>query len=756
MSLLWTLFCYLVAFFGLSYGLLVYRLTNARVNYMDGSVVDDDTVPLYLRDLYKLATVELEGLGFKDCGYLEHTPFFQEISTLYHPQVFIDGTNQHFALVNLRYPVNARDPFVITFYTWFEGDYLSITYDRQAHGVIQPMLDATINDYRLRDLEQQWNYHCQQSAKIDRQISILDIHGFRDRFFSHFRKYLDDLAAKKLAIYVEESKDYRLAMTTIYRLAYSIIFKKPKAQPLSRPIDLPSEISAVNSQILDRLQKNTTKPHRKFWWFALSAIAFYITTLPYMGWQFGIQLSLIILFHELGHLVGMKLCGYRNTQMLFVPFLGGLATGKNDEATLWQKFWVVMLGPLPGIILGLIMLFTSNVSSPWYWGHSFGLWTIGINLLNLLPIYPLDGGRIVGLLLQPYPYVGIIFKIICAFISILVGLTGGIIFLFFGIAIAVSIPLDLQTARAIEMMKSTPGDSKTGKEEWVKWALELLGNSSQLPAKAIDRKNFMNNLWEWRLGLDDRTLLRWGLGLIYITTFIGSIATSGHRLFNRNSPLVSNNVHDDLKVKGMTKAERQAYYQQALKENDRQIASEPNNVIAYRKRLSLHRLLKDDSGQVADLDRLIILEPKKPDYLYQRLRAKQRLRQFDSIVLDAHRLLETHPHFKSKTYQILGEIYTQMERSDLAIASYTAHLKTAYITEYSVYIERSKLYDKTGDLQLALADLNMAISVYPKYAEAYRERAKVRDRLGDKNGANSDRQMANKIEAESAKEEGEE
>jgi tetratricopeptide (TPR) repeat protein/Zn-dependent protease len=776
MSLLWTLFSCVAIFFGIVYGLTVYRLTNARINYMGGSVVDDDTVPLYLRDLYKLAAGELEGLGFQDCGYLENTPFFQIPPFVRWAQVFVDSSGRHFATIDLRYPVNARDPFIITFHTWFEGDYLSITCDRQAHGVIQPMLDAMINDYRLRDLEQRWNYHCQQSAKIDRQIKILDIHSFNLIHLSHSRRYLDNLVAKKIVIYVEESNNYRLAIPTIFNLTYSVIFKAPKAQPLAKPIELPPEIVSINSQQLEYLQRSVTKPHRKLWWFALSAIGFYLATLPYNGWQVGIQLSFIILFHELGHLVGMKLCGYRDTRMLFVPFFGGFVTGKNDEATLWQKFWVAMLGPLPGILLGLLMLLTSDVYSPWYWGHGFGLLTIGINLLNLLPIYPLDGGRIVGLLLQPYPYVGIIFKIICAAILILVGLAGEVLFLLVGIALVASIPLELKVAKAIDVLKVNPGDRELGKEEWIKWAQELLGKNLQLPVKPIDQKNLMNSLWEWRLGLPDRLVMRSVLSLIYLIIFLGSTIVGGYGLFNRNFPKMVDGWVDDFKMKDMTAAKRQEYLrqkqQQELAENNKIVEREPNNIKAYQERLRLHVLLKDERAQLADLDRLVIIAPdpvpnskkryvtsNKLYYLERRLHLKDELGLYESALADADRLMQMDSGSNYRIYLVIGDIHAKLGRTDLAISSYTKYIDREQTSDSPTYIarvRRSELYQQAGKDRLALADLNMAISVYPKYAKAYQERAKLRDRLGDKKGANSDRQMANKIEAESAKEEGEE
>jgi hypothetical protein len=106
----------------------------------------------------------------------------------------------------------------------------------------------------------------------------------------------------------------------------------------------------------------------------------------------------VVLFHELGHYAGMRLCGYRDVSIFFVPFLGGAAVGVKERAPVWQQVLVLLLGPGPGIVVGSL-LWMGLVRAEHPALCQLVSFLVAINLANLAPLDPLDGGRLVNLLL---------------------------------------------------------------------------------------------------------------------------------------------------------------------------------------------------------------------------------------------------------------------------------------------------------------------------------------------------------------------
>ncbi len=106
----------------------------------------------------------------------------------------------------------------------------------------------------------------------------------------------------------------------------------------------------------------------------------------------------VIFFHELGHWLGMKMFGYRDLKIFFIPFFGGAAAGKKEGVPQWQQAIVVLLGPLPGIVLGFALLVANLVLRNATVG-SVAWWLVLVNGFNLLPLVPLDGGRFLNIVI---------------------------------------------------------------------------------------------------------------------------------------------------------------------------------------------------------------------------------------------------------------------------------------------------------------------------------------------------------------------
>lgn len=100
----------------------------------------------------------------------------------------------------------------------------------------------------------------------------------------------------------------------------------------------------------------------------------------------------VILFHEAGHLVGMKLLGYRDLQVFFIPLFGAAASGIETNPSSARKAVVALLGPVPGIIVGIIAAVVFFKTKEDFYALCAST-LLFINGFNLLPFHPLDGGR---------------------------------------------------------------------------------------------------------------------------------------------------------------------------------------------------------------------------------------------------------------------------------------------------------------------------------------------------------------------------
>lgn len=128
--------------------------------------------------------------------------------------------------------------------------------------------------------------------------------------------------------------------------------------------------------------------------FALSFVLFFDTQIDFL-----LQIVFVVLFHELGHFALMKRYGYQNVRMLFLPLMGAFVHGFKESYRQKESLLVVLAGPLPGIILGVVLwILGFEWNSNWMIQTALLLFIV--NILNLLPILPMDGGRLLNLLFQ--------------------------------------------------------------------------------------------------------------------------------------------------------------------------------------------------------------------------------------------------------------------------------------------------------------------------------------------------------------------
>ena len=122
-------------------------------------------------------------------------------------------------------------------------------------------------------------------------------------------------------------------------------------------------------------------------------------------WQFAIGFTLLLLVHELGHVLEARRQGLPVSAPMFIPFLGALITMKQMPDNAWNEAKVALAGPIVGSAGALACWVAAEALGS---DLLLGLAFVGflLNLFNLLPVVPLDGGRAAGALHPAFWLVG--------------------------------------------------------------------------------------------------------------------------------------------------------------------------------------------------------------------------------------------------------------------------------------------------------------------------------------------------------------
>ena len=137
----------------------------------------------------------------------------------------------------------------------------------------------------------------------------------------------------------------------------------------------------------------------------LSMAVFAVVQSAVMGIALGVGITLLLLIHEIGHVVALKRRGYPIKLPFFIPFVGAAIaapkfTDRNTEA------YVGYGGPFIGTIAALICVIPYLFTGEQFWLllSTFGIF---INLFNMIPLSPLDGGRITQAVSSYFKWIGI-------------------------------------------------------------------------------------------------------------------------------------------------------------------------------------------------------------------------------------------------------------------------------------------------------------------------------------------------------------
>jgi Zn-dependent protease len=169
--------------------------------------------------------------------------------------------------------------------------------------------------------------------------------------------------------------------------------------PPAAPLDAHPPLDPLTAQVLAELDK---PPARGTWVQSAVLLAITLAVFAMTGVFQNTRVDLailiaVILFHESGHYLGMRLFNYQDVKMFFIPFFGAAVAGRSTSVQGYKEAIVLLLGPVPGIVLGVIagtacLVYDNQLL------RTTAMMLLFLNGFNLLPLLPLDGGRLLHLI----------------------------------------------------------------------------------------------------------------------------------------------------------------------------------------------------------------------------------------------------------------------------------------------------------------------------------------------------------------------
>lgn len=372
-------------------------------------------VPTELLDLLEDGERFLERRGFEP-SHVQSAPSMLENTTdLAWTLVYYQPVERCYAKLSPARSANAVWPHSIDFVTLHPDGTFLFTVNRAAYGIVPGYEGYLLNDPFTADDESQWQSHRKAVADAELKDSRWSL---RSRQAPHRlielgnrcdQGYFDFLVERGHA--VAQSGIYRFRLWTALWFSRRLLKGDRKVASLQKRTFAATGATDRRSLVSTQVASfNKAEQAHTFSLGGLGKLAVFVASALAFGLAFGFAISFeymialfaVLLFHELGHIAGMRLFGYRDLQILFLPFLGAAAIGNKPRARAVERAIIYLLGPVPGLLLGCVYFVAGDqlmASFPWLASdrvHLLAFLLVAINYLNLLPFLPFDGGQLLN------------------------------------------------------------------------------------------------------------------------------------------------------------------------------------------------------------------------------------------------------------------------------------------------------------------------------------------------------------------------
>jgi Zn-dependent protease len=144
----------------------------------------------------------------------------------------------------------------------------------------------------------------------------------------------------------------------------------------------------------------------------LVSIAAYTTI---WGATFALGFVILLLVHEMGHVIALRREGIKASPPMFIPFLGAVISARSLGDNAAAEARVGLAGPLLGTLGAAVCLLIWHLTGHTFW-EALAFTGFFLNLFNLLPVVPLDGGRAMAAMTPWFWFAGLIGMVVLAIV----------------------------------------------------------------------------------------------------------------------------------------------------------------------------------------------------------------------------------------------------------------------------------------------------------------------------------------------------
>ncbi|WP_455220814.1 hypothetical protein [Kaarinaea lacus] len=440
----WDLTHTLLYFSGIAF-VVVLAIIGAAVNQLQGIRVqrpsfqlkEKSDIPEILLQMFEGSMSQLSALGFEVHHYQRSEDVIAHEHAEKWSMVMVNRESSVFAEVSPASTFLDLPGCEVDFWSISKNGTALITINGRGHTLLCNIPGAEVHDPMVTTMEEQYQAHLEEQKDVFKGKSLV-IPG-ASIYIKLQQKLINGYflnLLKEGGVVSTGSNQFRLTLRKTFSLVKqllrgekrlrTLLHKKFSAKALQKKqlsanenegvksettTDYPVEVEVQAYLRLRSAQQRTPAG-------LIGKLTVFVFTLILSYFAFGLVFSFnsvlillgVILFHELGHIAAMYAFKYRNLQILFIPLLGGAATGDKGDVAIWKQAVVYLMGPLPGIFLGIGLIALYQIyQAPWL--YETAIIMLVINYLNLLPFMPLDGGHIIRLtIMERFPTGKLVFS----------------------------------------------------------------------------------------------------------------------------------------------------------------------------------------------------------------------------------------------------------------------------------------------------------------------------------------------------------